>query len=168
MTIAYIGLGSNLGNPVQQLDRAISAIQALPGTRLLGQSSFYQSTPLEDGTHPVVDGPQPDYVNAAVMLDTSLTPFRLLEYLLDIETKQGRIRGARRWQARTLDLDLLLYGEERIRTEDLVVPHPEITNRNFVLLPLAEITPDLNIPGKGRVNDLLADIGTADIVKIKK
>lgn len=161
MTIAYIGLGSNLDNPVLQLDSAISALQALPGSRLLEQSSFYQSKPLGNEV-------QPDYVNATVMLDTSLTAVSLLEYLLHIENKQGRIRGSRRWQPRTLDLDLLLYGEEQIRTEYLVVPHPEIANRNFVLLPLAEITPDLNIPGKGPVNDLLADIGMADIMKIKK
>ena len=160
MTIAYIGLGSNLDNPVQQLDHAISAIQTLPGSSLLGQSSYYQSKPLGDKS-------QPDYVNAAVMLDTTLTADLLLEYLLDIENKQGRIRGDRRWQPRTLDLDLLLYGEEQIRTQDLVVPHPEIMNRNFVLLPLAELTPDLNIPGKGRVNDMLTGIGTADIVKIE-
>jgi len=161
MTIVYIGLGSNLGDPVQQLDRALSALHVLPGTRLLSQSSLYQSKPLDDAE-------QPDYVNAAVMLETSLAAGTLLEYLQDIEKNQGRIRDSRRWQARTLDLDLLLYGEERIVTDELVVPHPEIANRNFVLIPLAEITPDLNIPGKGRVNDLLADIGMAGIVKINK
>jgi len=161
MTIVHIGLGSNLGDPVQQLDRALSALHVLPGTRLLSQSSLYQSKPLDDAE-------QPDYVNAAVMLETSLAAGTLLEYLQDIEKNQGRIRDSRRWQARTLDLDLLLYGEERIVTDELVVPHPEIANRNFVLIPLAEITPDLNIPGKGRVNDLLADIGMAGIVKINK
>lgn len=159
MTITYIGLGSNLGDPVQQLEQALSALRTLPGSRLLNQSSFYRSKPLGDAE-------QPDYVNAAVMLETSLAAARLLEYLQDIEKNQGRIRDSRRWQARTLDLDLLLYGGERIVTDDLVVPHPELANRNFVLIPLAEITPDLNIPGKGRVKDLLADAGMAGIVKI--
>lgn len=159
MTVAYIGLGSNLDDPPEQLSRAVSALCQLPQTRVLGQSSFYQSKPLGDGQ-------QPDYVNAAVMLETALTPAELLEYLLAIEKSQGRIRGTERWQARTLDLDLLLYGERQIRMENLVVPHPEIANRNFVLQPLAELTPDLRVPGLGRVDDLLAEIGLADIVKL--
>lgn len=160
MTTAYIGLGSNLDGPVQQLEQAIAALRDLPQTRVLQQSSFYQSKPL---------GPeqQPDYVNAAVLLDTSLTAFALLEHLQSIENKQGRVRGPVRWQARTLDLDLLLYGDELITTEDLIVPHPEIANRNFVLIPLAEITPDLHVPGQGRVTELLAQTGEADIVKLK-
>ena len=161
MTLAYIGLGSNLDDPPQQLSRAVSALRQLPQTRLLGQSSFYQSKPLGDVR-------QPDYVNAAVVLETGLAAAELLEYLLAIEKSQGRIRGAVRWQARTLDLDLLLYGEQQIRTENLVIPHPEIANRNFVLLPLAELTPDLVVPGLGRVDDLLAGIGLADIVKLDK
>ena len=161
MVIAYIGLGSNLNGPVQQLDNAISAIQDLPQSRLLQQSSYYRSKPL--GVEQ-----QPDYVNAVVMLETSLTAVVLLEFLQSIEEKQGRVRGPGRWQARTLDLDLLLYGEERISTEKLIVPHPEIANRNFVLLPLAELTPELRIPGKGSVTDLLAETGMADIVKIIK
>ena len=161
MVIAYIGLGSNLNGPVQQLDNAISAIQDLPQSRLLQQSSYYRSKPLGEEQ-------QPDYVNAVVMLETSLTAVVLLEFLQSIEAKQGRVRGPGRWQARTLDLDLLLYGEERISTEKLIVPHPEIANRNFVLLPLAELTPELHIPGKGSVTDLLAETGMADIVKIIK
>ena len=161
MIIAYIGLGSNLNGPVQQLERAISALQDLPQTRLVQSSSFYQSKPLGEEQ-------QPHYVNAVVMLETSLTAAALLECLQGIEAQQGRVRGPRRWQARTLDLDLLLYGEERIRTEQLIVPHPEMANRNFVLIPLAEITPDLHVPGKGSVTDLLTEVGMADIVKIEK
>ena len=161
MTIAYIGLGSNLDNPVQQLEQAVAALRELPQSRLLHISSFYQSKALGPGS-------QPDYVNAVVMLETSLTAVALLEHMQDIENKQGRVRGPERWQARTLDLDLLLYGNERIGTENLVVPHPEIANRNFVLIPLAEITPDLQVPGQGEVTDLLAEAGMADIVKLEK
>lgn len=161
MTLAYIGLGSNLDDPPAQLSRAVAALRQLPHTKFLGQSSFYRSKPLGDGR-------QPDYVNATVLLDTALTAAELLEYLLAIENSQGRVRGAERWQARTLDLDLLLYGEQQIRSENLVVPHPEIAHRNFVLLPLAELTPGLRVPGLGRVDDLLAEIGLAGIVKLDK
>lgn len=159
MTVAYIGLGSNLDGPMQQLVRALTELTSLPETTVLAQSSFYQSKPV---------GPdnQSDYINSAAKLDTSLSADRLLQHLLSIEEKHGRIRGSERWQARTLDLDLLLYAQMQIRKNGLVVPHPEISNRNFVLIPLLEIEPDLKIPGKGRVNELLKKIGMADIEKI--
>jgi len=161
MPNAYIGLGSNLGDPIRQLTDALTDLQALPGTSLVAQSSFYRSKAL---------GPddQPDYINAAAMLMTSLSGDALMQYLLGIEQQHGRVRGSERWQPRILDLDLLLYDQNQITTAGLVVPHPEIAKRNFVLMPLAEITPDLNIPGQGRVADLLAKIGMADIEKIDR
>lgn len=159
MTIAYIGLGSNLENPVNQIITALEELDQVPESEVLAKSSFYLSKPL---------GPQnqPDYINSAAMLDTSLPAYRLLDHLLRIEKNHGRNRGVDRWQARTLDLDLLIYGREQIDENDLVVPHPEISNRNFVLVPLSEITPDLEIPGKGRIEVLLAETGMADITKI--
>ena len=152
MTHAYIGLGSNLGNPEQQLVKALQALAKLPATTLLARSSFYRSRPL---------GPQdqPPYINAAALLETGLAPGELLDKMLAIEDHQGRIRDGRRWQARTLDLDLLLYGEQCLQRPGLVIPHAEIAGRNFVLCPLAEITHDLVIPGLGRVADLLAATG---------
>jgi 2-amino-4-hydroxy-6-hydroxymethyldihydropteridine diphosphokinase len=157
---AYIGLGSNLGDPVGQLASGLIDLGALPGTRLVAQSSFYRSKPLGRGE-------QPDYINAVARLDTTLTADGLMRSLLEIEKRHGRVRGPDRWQARTLDLDLLLYGHERIHSPGLTIPHPEIARRNFVLMPLAEITPDLMIPGLGGVTELLHLIGSADIVKIE-
>ena len=148
MTRAYIGLGSNLEGPIQQLERAFEEIDALPHSRLLSRSSLYRSRPV-DGSD------QPDYVNAAALMETEFPAGTLLQNLMRIETSHGRIRGGQRWQARTLDLDLLLYGQHLINEDDLVVPHPEISKRNFVLIPLAEIAPGLVIPGVGVIEDLL-------------
>jgi 2-amino-4-hydroxy-6-hydroxymethyldihydropteridine diphosphokinase len=159
MPIAYIGLGSNLNDPVRQVTEAMMELERLPATRLLARSSLYRSKPFG-----VTD--QPDYINAAVKLDTRLTAGRLMENLLNIENRHGRVRGPVRWLPRTLDLDLLLYGRRRIRSKTLVVPHPEIAKRNFVLMPLAELSPDLNIPGQGQARVLLQRISAADIVKI--
>lgn len=161
MTRAYIGLGSNLGNPEAQLTNALQALAELPTSALIATSSFYCSQPL---------GPQdqPPYVNAAALLETSLAPRELLDKMLTIEEHQGRIRDGRRWHARTLDLDLLLYGEEQLEQEGLVVPHPEIPKRNFVLCPLAEIAQDLHIPGMGRVTDLLVMVGMDGLKRINR
>jgi len=161
MTRAYIGLGSNLGNPETQLTTALQALAELPSTKLVANSSFYRSQPL---------GPQdqPPYVNAAALLDTTLAPRELLDKMLAIERHQGRTRDGRRWHARTLDLDLLLYGEEQLDQDGLVVPHPEIRNRNFVLCPLAEITHDLHIPGMGRVTELLDAVGTNGLERMDR
>jgi len=159
MTFAYIGLGSNLGDPETQLTNALQALAELPSTALVASSSFYRSLPL---------GPQdqPPYVNAAALLETSLAPRELLDKMLAIEQRQGRKRDGRRWQARTLDLDLLLYGEQQLEQHGLVIPHPEISKRNFVLCPLAEITQDLQIPGMGSVTHLLEAVGTDGLERI--
>jgi 2-amino-4-hydroxy-6-hydroxymethyldihydropteridine diphosphokinase len=147
---AYIGLGSNLGEPLQQLDAAFTALSKLPDTRVVRHSSFYASKPM---------GPadQPDYINAVAELETALDPQNLLLALQAIEQAQGRVRTGQRWGARTLDLDLLLYGDEVIHTDSLQVPHPGLAEREFVLIPLAEIAPDVVIPGQPALKQLIED-----------
>lgn len=145
---AYIGLGSNLDDPVAQLRRALAALRRLPRTRWVRSSSLYRSRPLGDAD-------QPDYVNAVAAVDTRLPARGLLDALHAIEAAQGRDRGAGRWASRTLDLDLLVYGEERHAEEGLAVPHPGIAEREFVLYPLHEVAPDLVVPGLGRIGERL-------------
>lgn len=146
---AYIGLGSNLAHPAEQLKSARVAINTLAEVDELAFSHLYTSSPM---------GPQdqPDYVNAVMVVTTQLSPFHLLHALQAIENAQGRVRdGVQRWGARTLDLDLLLFGEMQINTTELTVPHPGLTERAFVMYPLADCAPELVIPGKGRLKDLL-------------
>lgn len=145
---AYVALGSNLADPLQQVRSALAALAALPETTRIAHSSLYLSTPL---------GPpgQPDYVNAVCTLATRLPPERLLDRLLEIENQHGRIRGAERWGPRTLDLDLLLYGEVEMQTAHLTLPHPRLHERNFVLYPLYELAPALSIPGHGTLAELI-------------
>lgn len=146
---AFIGLGSNLDEPKTQILRAIAALRGLPLSRLTAVSRLYRSAPM---------GPadQPDYINAVAMLDTRLSPIELLDALQAIEQAQGRVRGAERWGPRTLDLDLLLYGTERIESERLLVPHPGMAERNFVLYPLSELSPELVLPDGRSLRQLLA------------
>lgn len=134
MTNCFIGLGSNQQAPAEQLQRALQAIDALPNTQLLAQSSLYSSTPM---------GPsdQPRYVNAVAEINTQLPPHDLLKALQNIEQQQGRVRKGERWGPRTLDLDILLIGQQVIDTSDLVVPHYGMRDREFVLYPLFEIAP---------------------------
>ncbi|MBM4221035.1 MAG: 2-amino-4-hydroxy-6-hydroxymethyldihydropteridine diphosphokinase [Gammaproteobacteria bacterium] len=147
---AYIGLGSNLDDPVAQLKRAFTELAALPGSRLIARSRLYRSAPL-GGL------PQPDYVNAVVAILTQLEAPSLLEALHAIERAHGRERTvAGRWAARTLDLDLLVQGDLRLDSGSLVIPHPGIAQRNFVLLPLLEVAPYLQLPGLGQVAKLAA------------
>lgn len=145
---AYIGLGSNLDEPVQQLQAAFTALDALPDSRVTQRSSLYSSKPM---------GPadQPDYTNAVAELETGLSALDLLRAMQAIEQAQGRDRSGQRWGARTLDLDLLLYGDEVINTQELVVPHPGIAERDFVLVPLTEIAPEVVIPGQPALRQLL-------------
>jgi 2-amino-4-hydroxy-6-hydroxymethyldihydropteridine diphosphokinase len=140
----YIGLGSNLNGPVRQLESAFALLGAIARTRLVNRSSLYRSAPF-GGIE------QPDFVNAVAALLTQLSPSQLLQELQRIESQRGRERGEARWGPRIIDLDLLVYGSLRIAQADLLVPHPGIAERNFVLLPLREIAPDLVIPGLGRV-----------------
>lgn len=146
--VAYIGLGGNLDNSVALLSSARRAIAATPGIEEIAFSSFYRSAPL---------GPidQPDFVNAAMAVATALAPKDLLNALQQIEQAHGRIRTGLRWGPRTLDLDILLYGDAQIQDEGLTIPHPGIAEREFVLYPLLEIAlPGLAIPGKGRLDEL--------------
>jgi 2-amino-4-hydroxy-6-hydroxymethyldihydropteridine diphosphokinase len=148
MARAIIGLGANLGDPVAQLRAAIDAIGRLPRTRMVLASSFYRTAPIGFGA-------QPDFVNAAVAIDTGLEPRALLEALRAIEVAAGRERSFKD-APRTLDLDLLLYADRLIDEPELVVPHPRMHERAFVLAPLVEIEPDAVVPGRGRAADLLA------------
>jgi 2-amino-4-hydroxy-6-hydroxymethyldihydropteridine diphosphokinase len=151
VTRVHVGLGSNLDDPRRQLESAFEALAALPESVLVARSSLYRSAPM---------GPadQPDYLNAVAALDTQLAPLALLDALQDIEQAQRRVRS-RRWGPRTLDLDLLLYGDRQIDLPRLQVPHPGMHQRCFVLLPLLEVAGDIEIPERGRVSALLPDCG---------
>ncbi len=145
---AYIGLGSNLDDPKAHLDKAREAVASLDGVQEKGFSSLYSSPPM---------GPQdqPDYINAVMCVRTGLSAHELLKQLQAIENSQGRVR-LQRWGARTLDLDILLYGNDSISTEDLIIPHIGLAERAFVLYPLQEIAGDeLLVPGLGFLGDLL-------------
>jgi 2-amino-4-hydroxy-6-hydroxymethyldihydropteridine diphosphokinase len=156
--LVYVGLGSNLDNPESQVKTAIEALAGLPQTRLQARSSLYRSAPM---------GPQhqPDYVNAVVQLRTGLEPEALLDQLQGIEREQGRVR-AQHWGPRTLDLDILLYGQGVVATERLKIPHPGIAERSFVLYPLAGINGQLEIPGLGRVQSLLEQCPDAGLSRL--
>ena len=150
--IAFIGLGSNLEDPHRQLQHAFIELEGLPGTRLVASSSLYRSAPLG-----VLD--QPDFVNAVAKIATNLTPQALLQALLHIEHQHGRERTFRN-APRTLDLDVLLYDEVQLHEHGLTIPHPQMHRRAFVLQPLLEIAPDVNIPGVGQA--VLALAGCRD------
>ena len=149
MTIAYIGLGSNMESPKQQIKSAIKSIAEIPEIQVLKASSLYKSKPV---------GPQQgqnDYINAVIKIETEFMPLELLGYMQDIENQHGRIRKER-WGSRTLDLDILIFGKEIIQDKNLTIPHSEIEKRPFVLVPLAEIDSNCSIPGVGVISDLLA------------
>jgi 2-amino-4-hydroxy-6-hydroxymethyldihydropteridine diphosphokinase len=148
MIPAYVGLGSNLGNSRRELESALSELGGLRNTRLARRSSVYRSAPLGHGA-------QDDFLNAVAYLDTTIEAEALLDELLAIERRHGRERSFAN-APRILDLDLLLYGEQSIATPRLTIPHPRMHQRAFVLAPLAEIAPGSSIPGRGRVEDLLA------------
>lgn len=148
MVTAYIGLGANLDDPAAQVERAIAELGRLPESRLAARSSLY-------ATAPVGYAEQPDFINAVAALETHLSPRALLEAMLGIEHHHGRNRTFRN-APRTLDLDLLLYGQAHFHEENLSIPHPRMHERAFVLLPLQEIAPEIVIPGLGRAEGLLA------------
>lgn len=145
---AYIGLGSNLENPVLQINSAFAALDSIPGTRCVLKSSLYIS-------HAMGEIEQPDYINAVAALETCLPPRDLLHCLQDIENRQGRVRGEVRWGPRTLDLDILIYADLQYHDPVLMLPHPGLSQRNFVLYPLSEIAPDLIVPGLGSLRKLV-------------
>ncbi|MDQ2077670.1 2-amino-4-hydroxy-6-hydroxymethyldihydropteridine diphosphokinase [Marinimicrobium sp. ABcell2] len=146
---AYIGLGSNLDDPRHQVETALQELGQLPNTRLIAASALYQSRP--------IGPPQPDFVNAVAALDTTLPPLALLDQLQTLEQRHQRVRREH-WGPRTLDLDLLLYGDSIIDQPRLQVPHPELSKRNFVLYPLAELAPDLTLPSGTPLAALLTHV----------
>jgi 2-amino-4-hydroxy-6-hydroxymethyldihydropteridine diphosphokinase len=148
---AYIGVGSNLEDPRAQVLTALERLGQLPRTRLVLASRLY-------GSRPFGPVPQPDFVNAVAGVLTQLDPTALLAELHAIESSMGRPLRHDRWGPRIIDLDLLAQGRERLEEAELTLPHPGIVERNFVLYPLAEIAPDLELPGLGRVADLAAAV----------
>lgn len=156
--VAYVALGSNLDDPRAQVERGFEALAALPHTALRARSRLYRTPPWG-----VID--QPDFVNAAARVETTLPPHELLDGLRAIEVRAGRVRGTPNGP-RTLDMDLLLYGNQTLREAGLVIPHPRLHERAFVLLPLADVAPDLEVPGRGRVRDLLARVDSVGCVQI--
>lgn len=148
---AWIGLGSNLDDPLAQLQRAVAALAAHPAVRIAARSPVYRNPAMLQPGQP----PQPDYLNAVVGIDTTLEPLALLDLLQAIEQAQGRVRGER-WGARTLDLDILLYDDRVIDLPRLVVPHPGLRERRFALQPLADIAPGLRLPDGTTIATLLA------------
>ncbi|HCN96891.1 MULTISPECIES: 2-amino-4-hydroxy-6-hydroxymethyldihydropteridine diphosphokinase [Leclercia] len=151
MTLAYIAIGSNLASPLEQVNAAVQALGDIPQTRVVALSSFYRTPPL---------GPQdqPDYLNAAIALDTALNAEALLDNTQRIELQQGRVRKEERWGPRTLDLDIMLFGDAVINTERLTVPHYDMKRRGFMLWPLFEIAPDLIFPDGESLSALLAQL----------
>ncbi|OFW77884.1 MAG: 2-amino-4-hydroxy-6-hydroxymethyldihydropteridine diphosphokinase, partial [Actinobacteria bacterium RBG_19FT_COMBO_70_19] len=146
MTTAYLGLGANLGDRLANLQRAVDLLAEVSGLRVARSSRVYETEP--------VGGPeQPEYLNAVVEAETDLAPHDLLEVCLSVETRMGRVR-AEPWGPRTIDVDVLTYGDETIDEPDLVVPHPRMHERGFVLVPLAELTGDPPLPGGLRLASL--------------
>ncbi|WP_227318283.1 2-amino-4-hydroxy-6-hydroxymethyldihydropteridine diphosphokinase [Cedecea davisae] len=158
MTLAYIALGSNQASPLEQVSSALDALAAIPRSRVVATSSFYRTPPL---------GPQdqPDYLNAAVVLETDLPAEALLDQTQRIELEHGRVRKEERWGPRTLDLDIMLFGSEVIHTERLTVPHYDMKNRAFMLVPLLEIAPDCRFPDGQAVAEILANLSREGITR---
>ena len=156
---AFIGLGANLGDRAREIESAGAEIAALATTTLIARSALYASAPL--------DAPGGEYLNAVAHVRTALAPLELLRALQAIESRQGRVRpfaGA----PRTLDLDLLLYGDIVLASDELTLPHPRLHERAFVLVPLAEIAPALVVPGRGRVVDLCAAVSSQRVAKLDR
>ncbi|MEW6990379.1 2-amino-4-hydroxy-6-hydroxymethyldihydropteridine diphosphokinase [Colwelliaceae bacterium 6441] len=156
MALVYIGLGSNLSDPEFQIRQAISNIKHIPTSHVEKISSLYFSRPM---------GPQdqPDYMNAVLALETQLSALELLDQLQAIENKAGRVRKENRWGARVLDLDILLFGDDIINNERLTVPHYGMKEREFVLIPLAEITENLILPEGLNISTLAKHIATNEL-----
>jgi len=158
VTHVYIAIGSNLASPLEQVNAALAALAEIPDSQIVAVSPFYRTPPL---------GPQdqPDYLNAAVALDTDLAPETLLDHTQRIELQQGRERKAHRWGPRTLDLDIMLFGDRQIATPRLTVPHYDMKNRAFMLLPLVHIAPDVCFPDGVKVADILANLDPSGIFR---
>ncbi len=156
---AYVALGSNLDQPLVQIERAFTALSQLANVRLIARSGLYKTQPL---------GPQdqPEFINAAAGLLTTLAPRDLLVELKRLERELGRAQPIVRWGPRVIDLDLLVYADTQISETDLTVPHSGLPERNFVLYPLCDLAPELLVPGHGRVKQLAARVGGAGLVPL--
>ena len=155
---AYIGLGANLDQPAVQVRAAVEALAMLPGTRLAAVSSLYSNPAVG-----YVD--QPDFVNAVAKIETALAPRVLLDHLLEIEQRFGRTRDFQN-APRTLDLDIVVYGSQVVDEPGLTIPHPRMHERAFVLVPLAEIEPNLVVPGRGPVRGLVQGVDSGVLTKL--
>ncbi|WNO09464.1 2-amino-4-hydroxy-6-hydroxymethyldihydropteridine diphosphokinase [Teredinibacter sp. KSP-S5-2] len=156
--ISYVGLGSNLANPLAQVEQACQCIEAIQSTQVLSRSPWYSSTA-------VGPGDQPDYVNGVIKIETELSADSLLDALQSIENQQGRTREIR-WGARTLDLDILLYGNSIIMSERLEIPHPRIEERNFVVFPLYDLDSELLLPDGRKVAQLKHQLTSVGITRL--
>ena len=158
MNTAYVALGANLGDPASTLRAAFGALANLPDSRIVRSSSLYRTAPLGLTE-------QPDFINAVAALETLLAPEALLDALLDLESRFGRLRGERNGP-RSLDLDLLLYNDQFLDLPRLTLPHPRLHLRAFVLYPLAEIAPDLRLPGRGHITAWLPAVANQGIARL--
>ena len=156
--LAYIGLGSNLNNPKQQIKDALISLNSTQDVKVAALSSLYRSKPIDDSK-------QPDYINAVCQVDTHLTALELLYVCQEIEAKQHRVRE-KKWGARTIDLDIILYGVQVVASKQLIIPHPEMMNRPFVLVPLSELESDLKVPVLGPLQALIDLIDTSELIKL--
>lgn len=156
---AYVAIGANLGDAQARVRQSFLELATLPGTRLIARSRLYRSTPL---------GPQdqPEFVNAAAGLLTQLSALEMLAALKDLERALGRATPIVRWGPRVIDFDLSVFGSQRIDSDVLTVPHPGVPVRNFVLYPLLDIAPELEVPGHGRIRDLAARVATEGLAPI--
>ncbi len=157
---ACVALGANIGEPLRQIEAGFSALAALPGTRLLARSSLYRSAP-------VGYADQPDFVNAVALIETTLAPHALLDAVLNIERVNGRVREFPN-APRTLDLDIVLYGDVVLQEPGLTIPHARMLERAFVMVPLAEIAPDTVVPGRGKISDLVAHVDAGSVAQLQK
>lgn len=157
VTRAYVALGANIGEPVKHLRAAVDDLGALAGTRVVARSSLYRSAPVG-----LLN--QPDFINAVVAVDTEMPALALLHQLLAIEARHGRVRSVPN-APRTLDLDLLLYGELQMQEAELTLPHPRMHQRAFVLLPLLEVAPDIVLPALGHGQDFLPSVADQAITR---
>lgn len=157
---ACIALGANIGEPLRQVEAGFAALAALPGTRLIACSSLYRSAP-------VGYADQPDFINAVALIETVLEPHALLDALLAIERAHGRVREFAN-APRTLDLDIVLYGDTVMHDAGLTIPHARMLERAFVMVPLAEVAPDAQVPGQGRVRDLAARVDAGSVAQLQR
>ena len=159
MVSAFVALGANLGDPRAQIERAVAALSQLPNSRLIACSPLYGSIPM---------GPsdQPDYVNGVAWLETDLTAHELLDQTQRIELEHGRVRKAERWGPRTLDLDLLLFGNQQLEDSRLTIPHYGMKERAFVLVPLFDLAPDLQLPCGSWLRDLVASCDRSGLMPL--